>query len=1110
MKFSTTHLKLYFLFTILLSFELALAQLPEGFVARKLTADNIKECIAMAHAPDGRIFIAERGGLVKVYQNGVTSLLHTVATTTASEQGLLGIALHTNFAQNGKCYLYYSDPAITKHYLDVIVINITNQVTSLSRLMEFDPILKGYHNGGAMVFKNQYLYICIGESQEQAQAGLLNTYRGKVLRLLDDGQPAPGNPYYNTAGANRQQQSIWALGFRNPWTMSKDPQTQKLYVVDVGGSYEEVNDVTSPDPAKNYNYGWGADGKTGTQQPTTTIYPTFAYTDRDIWGCAITSGTAFNPVNTNYPTQYRNKFYFTDWCRGWLRSYDMNNPAGGYQEFFPAGFDRILGTSLGIDGNIYYSQYAGNGNIWKIEYTLNTIPVIINQPASKVVYEKDQVTFSVTATGTAPLSYKWQKNSQDIPGATLSSYTIASAAFSDAGTYKCIVTNSAGSTTSNGATLTVNAFNAAPIAHITSPALEYIWSVGTQINYTGTATDAEEGTLPASAYTWNVELFHQDCATCQHSHPGPNAPDGVTTGSFLADNGGESSSNIWFRLYLTVSDAAGRISKDSVDLYPNKVTVTVKSNHEGIKVILGNENVTTFSKTLVANALVTLQAVTPQTIGDSSYTFVNWSNGGTASQAIRIPNTNTTYTATYTASYIDNTNRALRKDVFASSLENAGTPASAAVDGIATSRWASAYSDPQWLYVDLGNSYNISSVKIKWENAFGKDYLIQTSNNVDANDWQTIKTVTGNITTDNNWTNLSGTGRYVRIYGTARATGYGYSIYELEVYGSLSGGNALPSVSITSPVNNQTFPAASTITINATAADSNGSIAKVEFFKDAEKIGEDTTSPYSITFTVTAAGTLSLTARAFDNNNAAQISNPITIIVGQTSEVNIALNKHASSSSNENAGMPASKAVDGNLTSRWSSAFSDPQWIQVNLGAIYSINRVMINWQNAKGKDYLVQTSNDSVNWTTIKSVSNNTTATNDLTGLTGSGKYIRVYGTARTTGYGYSIFEFQVYGSSGARRGDTEESNLISSTSLSLHPNPATHEISIKAKLKKSLYASILIMDGNGYVLWDGDYTIKNNTLDEKISISKLPAGQYILKLISPEGIFIEKFIKE
>jgi hypothetical protein len=140
-------------------------------------------------------------------------------------------------------------------------------------------------------------------------------------------------------------------------------------------------------------------------------------------------------------------------------------------------------------------------------------------------------------------------------------------------------------------------------------------------------------------------------------------------------------------------------------------------------------------------------------------------------------------------------NLALLKPVTVSSIEAVGTPGSAAVDGVATSRWSSVFSDPQWLYVDLGATYSISQVKITWEAAYGRDYVVEVSPNASA--WSPLRTVTGNTALVNDLTGLSGSGRYVRVYGTTRGTPYGYSIYELEVYGTAAGARTAAPESIT-------------------------------------------------------------------------------------------------------------------------------------------------------------------------------------------------------------------------------------------------------------------------------------------------------------------------
>jgi hypothetical protein len=119
--------------------------------------------------------------------------------------------------------------------------------------------------------------------------------------------------------------------------------------------------------------------------------------------------------------------------------------------------------------------------------------------------------------------------------------------------------------------------------------------------------------------------------------------------------------------------------------------------------------------------------------------------------------------------------------------------------------------------------------------------------------------------------------------------------------------------------------------------------------------------------------------------------------------------KPATGSSIE-AAYVAANAVDGNTATRWGSAFSDPQWLQVDLGATSTISQVVLNWERAYATAFQSQTSDDAASWTTIYST---TTAKGGVETLdvSGSGRYVRMYGTARATGYGYSLWEIQVYG---------------------------------------------------------------------------------------------------
>src|SRR6202022_3209175 len=128
--------------------------------------------------------------------------------------------------------------------------------------------------------------------------------------------------------------------------------------------------------------------------------------------------------------------------------------------------------------------------------------------------------------------------------------------------------------------------------------------------------------------------------------------------------------------------------------------------------------------------------------------------------------------------------------------------------------------------------------------------------------------------------------------------------------------------------------------------------------------------------------------------------------------------------SSVNAGKVAANAVDGNTGTRWESAWSDPQWLQVDLGATASISQVVLQWETASAKAYQIQTSPDATTWTTIYSTTTGPGGTETLN-VTGTGRFVRMSGTQRNTGYGYSLWEFQVYGTTGGGGGTCSDPGI-------------------------------------------------------------------------------------
>jgi hypothetical protein len=139
----------------------------------------------------------------------------------------------------------------------------------------------------------------------------------------------------------------------------------------------------------------------------------------------------------------------------------------------------------------------------------------------------------------------------------------------------------------------------------------------------------------------------------------------------------------------------------------------------------------------------------------------------------------------------------------------------------------------------------------------------------------------------------------------------------------------------------------------------------------------------------------------------------VTVTGGGGAETLLSQGKTATASSTESSSYPAGAAFDGNLTStRWASEEgSAAEWLRVDLGVAKPISHVKLSWEAAYGKAYSIQTSADGTNWTTIYSTTTSNGGADDLTGLAGTGRYLRMNGVTRGTSYGYSLYELQVYG---------------------------------------------------------------------------------------------------
>jgi len=252
------------------------------------------------------------------------------------------------------------------------------------------------------------------------------------------------------------------------------------------------------------------------------------------------------------------------------------------------------------------------------------------------------VTFTVIASGNGPLTYQWQKNGVNISGATGAAYNFIVAAGDNGAQYRCVVSNSNGSVTSKTATLTV-VNNTPPVATITQPGSNTFYHAGDTIHFAGSATDTQDGTLPASAFRWDVVLHHRD-----HTHDFIPTIEGVTSGSFVIPNSGETDNVVWYRITLTVTDSKGATYSTYRDVKPYVSTLAFVTNPPGLQLSLeGQPQTAPFSVVSVEGMQRMLGAPSPQILNGTAYVFASWSDNGAATHQITTPQNNITYTATF-------------------------------------------------------------------------------------------------------------------------------------------------------------------------------------------------------------------------------------------------------------------------------------------------------------------------------------------------------------------------------------------------------------------------------------------------------------------------------
>jgi putative heme-binding domain-containing protein len=347
-------------------------KLPAGFKA-KVVVSGLTGATALEVAPDGRIFVCEQTGRLRVIKHGKLQpkpfvILPVDATW---ERGLIGVTIAPDFPKTPHVFVCY---VAARPYPHHVVSRFTArgdvaEPGSEKILLEGDDQRKlggtipAGHQGGAIHFgKDGKLYIAIGDQTAGKPAQELNSLLGRLLRLNPDGSLPADNPFFSRAAG--KYRATWALGLRNPFTFAVQPKTGRLFINDVGGRAEEINEG-----ARGANYGW----------PTVEHGPT---TDRRFRGpihhypTACIAGGAFAPTDLRWPKPYRGQYFFGDFNHGWIKRIDPARPA--VAKPFATGLRRPVDMRFAVDGSLYVlvrdawvidkSFKGGTGGLLRIRY----------------------------------------------------------------------------------------------------------------------------------------------------------------------------------------------------------------------------------------------------------------------------------------------------------------------------------------------------------------------------------------------------------------------------------------------------------------------------------------------------------------------------------------------------------------------------------------------------------------------------------------------------------------------------------------------------------------------------------------------------------------------
>ena len=739
--------------------------LPPGFQESTQPWTGLDTPIAIEFAPNGRVFVAEKSGVIKTYDSASDTTPTQFADLRTQvhnywDRGLLGLAVDPNFPAEPYVYVFYVHDAMPGGTAPTW--GLPGQTTDtcpdppggtgdgcvvsgrISRLQAAGEVMTGVesvladdycfqypsHSGGGLEFgADGYLYASGGDGaawhiadigQEgdpvnpcgdppggvggtmeppTAEGGRLRSQDvrttaddtsldGALIRIdPDSGAGVPGNPFFSSTDADARR--IVAYGLRNAFRMAIRPGSNDVYMGDPGGlgslGFEEVDRVPDPTATPALNFGWPCyeGGLDSNDNLVNRKYPSFDQMDLDMCESLYTDGTAtppfwtyrhnenvvpgedcpfsshavsglaFAPASGTFPSAYAGAFFIADYARDciWM----MRAGPGGVPD--PATLQNFAEQSptpvdleFGPNGDLYYVDIAGE-TIRKVTFTgsaTNNPPTAVAQADPTSGSLPLTVDFDGTASSDPDagdvLTYEWDLDGDaqtDDSTSPQPSFT-----YTSEGVYTVTlkVTDTIGGFDTD--TVTINAGSGPPNATIAAPAATDTWQVGQTINFSGSATDPDDGPIDGATLDWTLILHHCSAPGDCHEHPVEDF-DNRASGSFVAPDHEYPSE---LELRMTATDSDGNTDTDSVRIEPQTVNITIQSSPPGMDVVVGDETGSApLTKEVIVGSANSVNAPSPQTTDGVTYNFSGWSDGQQQSHTITAPAANATYTARYAA-----------------------------------------------------------------------------------------------------------------------------------------------------------------------------------------------------------------------------------------------------------------------------------------------------------------------------------------------------------------------------------------------------------------------------------------------------------------------------